>query len=185
MRVKGFDFEGGAVGLRQQGHAAVRHGAVHVHEEQLDARGALLHRGRDFGNTRQRSLQRNEIERVSSESKPVMPAYFRDLRIQHVQSDVRQLVEVLIIFVRPPLAFAYLLLGFNELYSFNPFDHLIAKLVLNPQPERSAVLFREWRSVHLRSKQAFRFKDILQTLRVVILATIQASTKGEESDRFY
>jgi len=36
MSVKGLDFEGSAVGLREQSHAAVGHGAVHVHQQQFD-----------------------------------------------------------------------------------------------------------------------------------------------------
>ena len=55
--VKGFDFEGGAVGLREQSDTAIRHRPVHVHEEQFDLRGALLEGGRDVGNTSQGSLR--------------------------------------------------------------------------------------------------------------------------------
>ena len=49
VRVKGFDFKSGAVGLREQSHAAVGHGAVHIHEEYFDLRSALLQSGRDCG----------------------------------------------------------------------------------------------------------------------------------------
>jgi hypothetical protein len=55
--VKGFDFEGGTVELREQGDTAVRHRPIHVHEEQFDLRSPLLERGRDLGNTTQRSLR--------------------------------------------------------------------------------------------------------------------------------
>jgi hypothetical protein len=42
VRVEGFYFEGGAVGLREQSDATVRHRAVHIHKKQLNLRGALL-----------------------------------------------------------------------------------------------------------------------------------------------
>ena len=42
VRVKGLDFECGAVGLRKQRNAAIRHSAVDVHEEQFDLRSAFL-----------------------------------------------------------------------------------------------------------------------------------------------
>jgi hypothetical protein len=42
VRVKGLDFECGAVGLRKQRNAAIRHSAVDVHEEQFDFGSAFL-----------------------------------------------------------------------------------------------------------------------------------------------
>src|SRR5260370_32774495 len=60
--VKRLDFEGGAVVLREQSNAAVRHCPVHVHEEQFDLRSAFLECGSEFGKIGQPSLQRNEEE---------------------------------------------------------------------------------------------------------------------------
>jgi hypothetical protein len=60
--VKRFDFEGGAVVLREQGNAAVRQCPVHVHEEQFDLRSAFLECGSEFGKIGQPSLQGNEEE---------------------------------------------------------------------------------------------------------------------------
>ena len=42
VRVKGLDFECGAVGLRKQRNAAICHSAVDVHEEQFDFGSAFL-----------------------------------------------------------------------------------------------------------------------------------------------
>jgi hypothetical protein len=42
MGVERFDFESGAVGLRKKRDGAVGHGAVHIHEEDLDLCGAFL-----------------------------------------------------------------------------------------------------------------------------------------------
>jgi len=42
MRVKGFDFEGCAVRLREQSHTAVRHRAVHIRQQHVDLSGPLL-----------------------------------------------------------------------------------------------------------------------------------------------
>jgi hypothetical protein len=42
VRVEGLDFEGDFFGLGEQGDTAVRHRAVHVHEQQFDLRRALL-----------------------------------------------------------------------------------------------------------------------------------------------
>ena len=42
MGVELFYFESGAVGLREEEHAAVGHGAVDVHEEEFDLGGAFF-----------------------------------------------------------------------------------------------------------------------------------------------
>jgi hypothetical protein len=61
MRVKGLDFEGGAVGLREQSDTTVRHRAVYVHKKKFDLRRAFPEGRRDFDKTSQRSLQENTL----------------------------------------------------------------------------------------------------------------------------
>lgn len=57
-----------------------------------------------------------------------------------ITSDVRQQIEVLVVFIRSAFAFADLLFGFNEFNTFNPLDHLVSQLILYAQPQRSAIL---------------------------------------------
>src|SRR6266478_4962632 len=61
VRVKGFAFEGCAVGLRKQGDAAVRHRAIYVHEEQFDLRGTLPQRRGDSGKAGQKKPSKTSI----------------------------------------------------------------------------------------------------------------------------
>ena len=56
------------------------------------------------------------------------------LALTHLSSDVRQQIEVLVILVLAPLAFAERLLGLDKLNAFDPLDHLVAELILYPQP---------------------------------------------------
>src|SRR5579885_434241 len=48
VRIEGFDFQGATVRLREKSDAAVGQGAVHVHEQNLNLRGAPLQRGRNL-----------------------------------------------------------------------------------------------------------------------------------------
>jgi hypothetical protein len=62
--------------------------------------------------------------------------------ISRLDSDIRKQIEILVIFVLAALAFADQFLGLDELDAFDPYDHLVAKLILNAQPERSPVNLR-------------------------------------------
>jgi serine/threonine protein kinase len=53
-----------------------------------------------------------------------------------VASDVRQQVEILIVFVLAAFSFAKHLFRLDELDTLDPFDHLVAKLILHSQPQR-------------------------------------------------
>src|SRR5579862_980747 len=99
------------------------------------------------------------------------------MRGEHSGSDVWKQIEVQIVFVRSALAFADLLFGLNELYSFNPLHHLVTQLILHSQPQRRAILFPERRAVHLISKQALRLQNVIQALRTVIRPAVQAWAK--------
>src|SRR5467141_1587775 len=93
--VKGFDFERGAVVLREQSNAAVRQCPVHVHEEQFDLRSAFLECGSEFGKIGQPSLQRNKEQ-------------FRlRLSLSHAQTQSRARTQMTVIVVThdPPSAF--------------------------------------------------------------------------------
>ena len=56
-------------------------------------------------------------------------------------SDVREQIEVFIVFVLAALSEADGLFRFDEFDSLNPLDHLVAKLIFNAQPQ--------WRSIDL------------------------------------
>jgi len=62
-----------------------------------------------------------------------------------VQSDVRQLIEALIVFARPALAFANLFLGFDELYSFNSPERRI-------KPALQPPLASQWSRTDMRNE---------------------------------
>jgi hypothetical protein len=59
-------------------------------------------------------------------------------------------------------------LGLNELDPLDPFDHLVAKLVLDPEPQRSPIYLGERLSIHLGSEQAFCLEHVCEALRVII-----------------
>jgi hypothetical protein len=42
VSVEGLDFQSAAIGLGEQGDAAVGHGAINIHEDNLDLSGALF-----------------------------------------------------------------------------------------------------------------------------------------------
>jgi hypothetical protein len=48
VRVKGLDFESNLFGLGEQDYATVCHRTVHIHQEQVDLRRALLQGTRNF-----------------------------------------------------------------------------------------------------------------------------------------
>jgi len=58
VRVESLYFQGGAIGLGEQSDSAVGHGAIDVHEDEFDLRGALLERGRNFERRGQTGLQK-------------------------------------------------------------------------------------------------------------------------------
>src|SRR5437879_3317665 len=62
VRVEGLDFKGCSVGLRKQGHAAIRQRAVDVHEKQFDACSPFLECGRNSGKPGQGSLQSRKVK---------------------------------------------------------------------------------------------------------------------------
>jgi hypothetical protein len=49
VSVEALNLEGRAVGLRKQNDGAVRHGAVHVHKQDLNLFGAFFEACGDFG----------------------------------------------------------------------------------------------------------------------------------------
>src|SRR5437868_15423556 len=78
-----------------------------------------------------------------------------------------QKIEVFVIFVLSALSFAQLLFRLHKLNALDPLDHLVAKLILDAQPQRSAIYFRERATVHARSEQTFALQNILKALRIV------------------
>src|SRR5690242_21651010 len=64
----------------------------------------------------------------------------------------------------------------------DPFDHLVAKLVLYSQPKGRSVYLRKPLSIHPRGQQALRLPQIFQALRIVIGATVESFAKGEKGD---
>lgn len=58
-------------------------------------------------------------------------------------SDVRQQIEIFVIFVFPAFAFAKLLFGFNELDPCDPLDHLVSELIFRAQAEGRAIFGRQ------------------------------------------
>jgi hypothetical protein len=64
VRVERFDFESRAVGLREERYGTVCDGAIDVHKDNLDLRGAFFERRRDFCRAgRQSVLQIGELNR--------------------------------------------------------------------------------------------------------------------------
>ena len=97
----------------------------------------------------------------------------------HRELDVRQQIEIFVIFVGTAFAFADLLLGFDELDTLDPFYHFIAELVLHPQPQRRTMKGGERLAIHLERKQALRFERVFQGLRVVIRGGIEDGPKNK------
>ena len=52
-----------------------------------------------------------------------------------VASDVGQQVEIFVVFVLATFSFAKHLFRLDELNTLDPFDHLVAKLILHSQPQ--------------------------------------------------
>src|SRR5437660_3194342 len=90
-----------------------------------------------------------------------------------VVSNVRQYIEVFVIFVFSSLAEPDLLFRFDEFDAFDPLDHLVSKLILNPQPKRRSIYFRKRLAVHLESDKALRLENILDQLRIVIETAVE------------
>ena len=70
----------------------------------------------------------------------------------------------------------------DELDPLDPFHHLVAKLILNSQPQRCSIDLRKPLAVHLRGQQTLRLQHILHALRVVIGAAIERFAKRKERD---
>ena len=99
-------------------------------------------------------------------------------------SNVGQQVEIFVVFVFAAFSFAKHLFRLDELDTLDPFDHLVAKLVLDSQPQGRSIYLRKPLPVHLRGQQTLRFQQILQALRVVIGAAVESFAKGEKGDDF-
>ena len=84
-------------------------------------------------------------------------------------SDVRKQIEVLVVFVLAALAFADRLLGLDELDAFDPFDHLVAKLILDAQPQRRPVDLRSAGSSFIsKARMHSGLSTFSMQLRIVI-----------------
>ena len=64
-------------------------------------------------------------------------------------SDVRQKIEVFVILVLSAFSLAQVLLRLDKFNALDPLDHLVAKLILNAQPQRSAINLGKRLPVHL------------------------------------
>ena len=80
----------------------------------------------------------------------------------------------------PAFAQADALLRLDEFNALNPLDHLVAKLVFDPQPQWGSIDFGEGLSIHLGCKQALGLEYILKALSVVVRAAIERASIGEE-----
>ena len=79
-------------------------------------------------------------------------------------SDVRQQIEVLVVFVLAAFSFADRLLRFDELDALDPLDHLVAKLVFDAQPQRRSVHLGQRLARSSRSQHAFRLEHVFDAV---------------------
>src|SRR5689334_5884506 len=66
---------------------------------------------------------------------------------------IRQEIEVFVVLVLAAFAFSQQLLGGDELDALDPFDHFVAELVFDAEPERRAVDLGEPAAVHVGREQ--------------------------------
>src|SRR6185437_392640 len=99
-------------------------------------------------------------------------------------SDVGQQVEIFIVLIFATFSFAKRFFGFDEFDALDPFDHLIAKLIFDAQPQRRAVNLPKALSIHPRSQQALRLQHVFEALGIVIMAAVESFAEGEKGDHF-
>src|SRR5665213_2274924 len=127
-------------------------------------------------------LQLRAYEGRTSGFIPVNAVFNHAFPTRSASSDVRQKIEVFIVFVRSSLALAKFFFGFDELDPLNPLDHLVSQLVFDPQPQRSAMLAGQRIAVHPVGEDALRFQYVLQVLRIVVRLPVRVFTEREEGD---
>src|SRR5579872_1804741 len=100
-------------------------------------------------------------------------------------SDVCQLAEVFVVLVVAALPLVDRLRTFNELDGLYPLDHLEAKLVFDPQPQRRTVQAVQRLEVHLVGQEGLRVQGVLYRERVVELTAFSPFAKGIEDHRLH
>jgi len=58
--------------------------------------------------------------------------------------NVRQKIKIFVVLILASFSFANLFLAANETDLFNPLDHFVPELVLNPEPQGCSVNFGKW-----------------------------------------
>src|SRR5262249_8654696 len=91
-------------------------------------------------------------------------------------------VVVFVILILAAIALADGLLVDHELDGLDPLDHLVTQLILDPESERSAVDYSERLIIHLICQDTLGMKRILEGLRVIVWAWVQALAKRVEND---
>src|SRR5256885_12972050 len=95
-------------------------------------------------------------------------------------SEVGQLAEVLGALVVATFALVNRRDAFNERKCLDPFDHLEAELVLDPQAQQRPVQMRERLVVHLVGQQGLQVYGVLDREAVVELAALGTLTERVE-----
>lgn len=89
------------------------------------------------------------------------------------QASNRHTVSIeFMIFVIPALAGSQVCEIVDELYGFDPFDHLEAQLILASQSKRGSVQHAKRRSVQLIGKQGQLVPHVLNLVNIIVTAAV-------------
>src|SRR6516165_4278298 len=100
----------------------------------------------------------------------------------HIMLYVRNEVVVFVVLILAAEAQTDGPLADHELDGLDPLDHLVTQLILDPKPERGAVNDGERLIIHLICQDTLGMKRILEGLRVIVWAWVQALAKRVEDD---